>query len=74
MATGSHLTDRIAGVLPDWMAWPASALSTLFGFVGAGLILWAATYGHIAAAIWSAGSFVLAGILWHVAELAAHRS
>jgi hypothetical protein len=70
MATGSHLTDRLAGMLPPWLAWPASALSTLLGFAGAGLIGWAATYGNIAAAVWSGVCFVLAAVLWHLAEFA----
>lgn len=71
MATGSHLTDRIAALLPHSLAWPMSALSTVTGVAGSGLILWAAATGSIAAAIWSGVCFVLAAVAWHLAEFAA---
>ena len=71
MATGSPLTDRIAALVPSGLAWPLSAASTLAGFTGAGLILWAAATGSIAAAVWSGISFVTAAGLWFLAEFAA---
>ena len=39
MRTGSPWTDRIATVLPEALAWPLSALSTLLGITGAALLL-----------------------------------
>jgi len=74
MATGSHLTDRIAALLPTWLGWPMSALSTAVGFAGAGLVLWAASTGSIAAAIWSGVCFLSAAVLWHLAEFAADQA
>jgi hypothetical protein len=71
VATGSPITDRIAGVVPNALAWPLSAASTLVGLVGAGLILWAAATGSIASAIWSGICFVGAAGLWFLAEFAA---
>lgn len=70
MPTGSPLTDRIAALVPHRLAWPLSAASTVSGFAGAGLILWAASTGSIAAAIWSGICFVLSAVLWHLAEYA----
>jgi hypothetical protein len=70
VATGSHLTDRIARMVPASLAWPLSAASTLVGFVGAGLTLWAAATGSITSVIWSAACFIAAAGLWFLAEFA----
>lgn len=70
MATGYDTLDRLAGFLPSWLAWPASALSTLGGFAGAGLILLSAATGSVPAAIWAGVAFVGGALFWHLAELA----
>ena len=70
MPTGSNITDRVAAMLPGWLAWPMSALGTLLGLAGAGLVLLAAATGSIAAAVWGAGAFAAAAVAWHVAEFA----
>ncbi|MEE9299374.1 MAG: hypothetical protein V3V29_10130 [Acidimicrobiia bacterium] len=70
MATGSKLTDRIAGLIPNSLAWPLSALSTLAGFAGAALLFTAAALGSITAASWSAVAFAAAAVFWHLSDYA----
>jgi hypothetical protein len=74
MRTGSPWTDKVAAALPEALAWPLSALSTLLGFTGAGLVLFAAATGSIPAAIWAAVAFAIAAVTWHLAEFAADES
>lgn len=70
MTTGAEFLEHLVRLLPPWLAWPMSALSTLAGFVGAGLILFAAATGSVPAAVWAGVSFLAAAIFWHIAEFA----
>jgi len=57
--------------LPHWLSRPAVLLSTLAGLAGSGLIFWAAATGDYWWAVWGAVSFVGAGLLWYLGDLAA---
>jgi dolichol kinase len=70
MATGSDITDRIAALIPGWLGHPLSVASTITAFVAAGLILWSASTGSVAPAVWAGACFVLAALLWYLAEFA----
>lgn len=56
--------------LPAWLAWPSSALSTLAALTGSGLMLHAAAFASVASALWAGVAFVVAGVLWFVADFA----
>jgi hypothetical protein len=56
--------------MPQWLARPASVLSTLTALVGAGLVFWAAVTGGYWWAIWGVVSFIGAGLLWYLADYA----
>ncbi|HUU61476.1 MAG TPA: hypothetical protein VMX37_03730 [Acidimicrobiia bacterium] len=58
-------------LIPEWLARPVAALSTLAALAGAGLIFWSAVTGGYWWAIWGVVSFVGAALLWHVADYAA---
>lgn len=64
------LPDRLSALLPRWLSWPLSALSTAAAVTGAGLLLVATALGSVAGALWSATSLVLAAVLWHLADYA----
>lgn len=70
MSYPNDLIDRIAGLVPHWLGWPMSALSTLTALAGAGLLFAAAAFASIAAAIWGGIAFLIAAITWHVADIA----
>ncbi len=61
---------RLTELVPSWLAWPASALSTLGALTGSGLMLHAAAFGSVWSAVWAAAAFGGAGILWFVADAA----
>jgi multisubunit Na+/H+ antiporter MnhE subunit len=61
----------IARYIPHWLAWPVSLLSTVVALTGCGLIFWAAADGEYTPAVWAAGAFVGAGVLWYLADMAA---
>lgn len=70
MANASDLIDDAAALIPPWLGWPLSALSTLSAFAGAGLIFAAAAFGSITAGIWSGAAFLTSAVLWHLADFA----
>jgi hypothetical protein len=61
---------RITERLPSWLAWPASALSTLAAVAGSGFVLHAAAFGSVWSAAWAAAAFATAAVLWFLADLA----
>jgi hypothetical protein len=61
---------RIAQLVPGWLAWPSSALSTLAALVGSGLVLHAAAFGSVWSAVWAGVAFALAAVLWFLADIA----
>lgn len=61
---------RFVEHLPAWLAWPASALSTLAALAGSGLMLHAAAFGSVPSALWAGLAFVVAGASWFLADLA----
>jgi len=70
MSPPNDLIDRISNLVPPWLGWPMSALSTLTAFTGAGLLFAAAAFASIAAAVWGGAAFLVAAITWHVADIA----
>ena len=44
MSSPNDLIDRISNLVPHWLGWPMSALSTLTAFTGAGLLFAAAAF------------------------------
>ncbi len=70
MSSPHDLIDRISNLVPHWLGWPMSALSTLTAFTGAGLLFAAAAFASIAAAVWGGFAFLVAAITWHVADIA----
>ncbi len=70
MSSPHDLIDRISNLVPHWLGWPMSALSTLTAFTGAGLLFAAAAFASIAAAVWGGVAFGVAAITWHVADIA----
>ncbi len=70
METSNVLGGRFPALIPGWLAWPMSALSTIAAFVGAGLVLAAAAFGSIRAAAWGGIAFLVAAVAWHVADFA----
>ena len=60
-----------AEYVPDWLAWPMSALSTLSALAGAGLFFTSAAFADYTLAIWGGIAFVAAGLLWYVGDMAA---
>ena len=71
MSSRVNIVDRLIELVPSWLAWPMSALSTLAAFAGAGLVFAAASLGSVRAAIWAGIAFGAAAILWHLADYAA---
>jgi hypothetical protein len=61
------MQDRI----PRWLDRPAATLSTLAAVAGAALVFWSAVSGNYWWAVWAGVVFAGAGLLWHVADLAA---
>lgn len=64
--------NQIARYIPYWLAWPVNVLSTLAAFAGAGLIFYATAFGdgdHVPI-VWAAVAFAVAGVLWHIADMA----
>lgn len=57
--------------IPAAMARPLAAASTLAALVGSALMLWAVAFGSYARAGASLAVFVVAGLLWHLAEFVA---
>jgi hypothetical protein len=57
-------------LIPEWLARPASMLSTLAALAGAGLVFWSAVTGGYWWAIWGVISFVAGGCLWYLADYA----
>lgn len=70
MVQPTNLMERLPTLIPYWLAWPMSALSTLAGFVGAGLLFAAAALGSVSAAVWGGIAFLAAAVTWHVADFA----
>jgi hypothetical protein len=67
--------DKISAIfqsMPGWLALPFSIASTVAATAGAGLMLWAASYGDFTPAVWAAGAFAAAGLLWQLADRTAH--
>lgn len=62
--------ERTFDRIPPGLAWPLSAASTLLAVVGAGLVMFAAALGSIAAAIWAVCCFLVSGALWYAADYA----
>jgi hypothetical protein len=62
----------IARYIPHWLAWPVNLLSTLAAFAGAGLVFYAAAFGDgdYAGVVWGGIAFVVAAVLWHIADMA----
>jgi hypothetical protein len=65
--------NRIARYIPHWLAWPVNLLSTLTALGGAALIFYGAAFadGDLKPFIWGGIVFVIAAVLWHIADMAA---
>lgn len=61
----------ITQYVPHWLAWPASALSTLGAIAGSGLVFHSAAFGEVTTAIWGGVAFAVAAVFWFVADVAA---
>jgi hypothetical protein len=70
MTPPNDFVDRLASRVPAVLAWPMSALAMLLAFTGGLLIFLAAALGSITAAVWSAISFTVAAIAWHIGDFA----
>ena len=64
------LTERLAEMIPGWLAWPASAVSTLAAAGAAALMFLAAMNGDWTPVYWAGALFVVASVLWHLADMA----
>jgi hypothetical protein len=64
--------EQIVRLIPHWLAWPLNLASTLAGLTGAGFVLYGAGFadGDLTPYVWAAVSFVVAAVLWFVADLA----
>ena len=64
--------NLIAQYIPHWLAWPVSLLSTLAALGGADLVFHGAAFGDGATApfVWAAVVFLVAAVLWHLADMA----
>jgi len=67
---GSAMNEATRFV-PHWLAWPTSALSTLGALGGAVLFFLSAVFADYELAIWGAGAFTGAAVLWFVGDMAA---
>jgi hypothetical protein len=65
------LYDKVTAMVPGWLAWPASALSTAAAAAGAVFMFFAAMDGEWSPVYWAGFFFVIAAVLWHVADIAA---
>lgn len=68
---GVPLIQRLASLVPHWLAWPLSALSTIGALGGAALVFFAAVYGEYVTAAWGGVAFVVSAGLWYLADFAA---
>ncbi|MDX1689784.1 MAG: hypothetical protein R3290_02050 [Acidimicrobiia bacterium] len=64
------LVERFADMMPGWLAWPASAASTVTAVVAAVFVFFAAMNGEWTPVYWAGIFFVIAAVLWHVADMA----
>jgi multisubunit Na+/H+ antiporter MnhE subunit len=55
--------------IPHWLAWPILALSTLIATAGALLVFYAAANGEYTPAVLAVGVYVVAAILWYLADI-----
>lgn len=64
--------NHIARFIPHWLAWPVNLLSTLTAFAGAGFVFYATAFGNggYDPIVWAALAFVIAAVLWHIADMA----
>ena len=64
---------QLFDAIPATSATPLAAAATFAAAAGSGLILFATAYGDWVPAVWAAGVFALAGVLWHLADYASTR-
>ena len=62
--------ERITELIPGWLAWPSSVLSTLAALAGSGFMLHAAAFGSVWSVVWAAVAFGVAAALWFLADIA----
>jgi hypothetical protein len=64
--------ERTIQYLPHWLVWPVNLLSIVSALTGAGLVFYGAGFGDgsLAAFVWGGIAFVIAALLWWVADLA----
>ena len=63
--------EKVTDMVPGWLAWPASALSTMSAGGAAVFMFFAAMDGEWSPVYWAGFFFVVAAVLWHVADIAA---
>ncbi len=57
--------------LPDWLARPAGALGIIAALAGSGLVFWATVFASFLAVILGGVAFLIAGLCWYAADMAA---
>jgi hypothetical protein len=64
------LYEKVTAMVPGWLAWPASALSTAAAAGAAIFVFFGAMNGDWSPVYWAGFFFVIAAVLWHVADIA----